>query len=401
MSNVPPVAPLSTGLVVPPLPQVSPTAPCQFPIDGTFRLHHGQVTAVLPTNIATPLRQEDFHKDIFWHVWDFTKRSVTAPKNVNDEDDPEDDDEEDDGEGTALSKYDCRYIQEVDGTPASKEDVKAMKTRLKGIFTRWEREARKEGLEPIGSFSILQDEQIDDLKRSMYTHFPILRICANHWKLRRLGGLIYPSWKVDWQKRVEQAEKKRKAKETRGRPGKRSKKASATTIDDTPSNPIPADDHPNTAHIDEVEELYADLQAAPALTSSSLPSDDNNSPAGAAPQNATPAANPIDNSVCSPSASAANVSLSVPAANPIAAVPAANPTATVPAANSTASAASVTTPIAACPPLAADPVSATTPVSAAVSATPGSTTSKTSDLPPPPTPSTTTKDINTSNMRIT
>ncbi len=255
------------------LPPIEQGGPPQYPPTQTHQrvIRHGRVTVVLPAGLDIPLDKDDYHKDILWFRSDFK-----AKNNVDG------DVEEAPSEDEEAANTRCRFIRNVDGTVVNQLVVKAMKKRMKGIFTRWEQAATKDGLQPAASFTALSDAHADDLRNSMYREFPLLRLCAHDWKLDLLGIITYPSWKTDRKRRQDRKEsKKRKGKSVQVRVTKRAKNATTIRTLDTPPHTITVDNDTNTSDtnigdtnddgVDFVDQLYAPTQP-PTLAVSPLAS---------------------------------------------------------------------------------------------------------------------------------
>lgn len=265
-----PLPPPANLLLPPPNPLHNPTnpnrplsPPCHPP--SHIRLQHGNVSIVIPRDLNTELNKRDFTEKVLWLRGDF-KAKQTRDGDVEESSDSEEEGADSEDESTNI-RY--RFIRNIDGSVVSVSVVSAMKKRMKGIFTRWEQEAARLNEHPPSCVTAFSDTQNDDLRCSMYTHFPLLRLCDFDWKLDKLAKMVYPGWKTDRKKRLVQLEKKRKAKALRGRSGKRNK--NATTAGPIESTTL---DGNSNALSNNVDQVYATLEPPPpsAASVSSVPS---------------------------------------------------------------------------------------------------------------------------------
>jgi hypothetical protein len=89
------------------------------------------------------------------------------------------------------------FIEKEDGTTIDGHQVTAVRKRTREVLTAI---AEQKGKVPA-EFGSLDIVSTTFFREQMIIICPFLRLCKSHWKVDRLGSIVYPAWYSTWIRR--------------------------------------------------------------------------------------------------------------------------------------------------------------------------------------------------------
>lgn len=128
-------------------------------------------------------------------------------------------DKDDDSEALGGIKS-TDYLETESGCPISKPDRQQLYAHAQLIWASFAK-ASKQG--PPAGFKMTDIQHLTQYRNEMEKEFPILQLCARHWKADQVWILNYPSWLRNWEIKVQRTEGKHIKTEGKKVPGEKCK----------------------------------------------------------------------------------------------------------------------------------------------------------------------------------
>jgi len=171
--------------------------PNQLGFGTTSSLPNGsQIPGIPHTSTITPLDQSEYPNVKWW-----TKKQWTSRSDHNDEASTVGDSDDDDQRKIKSTDY----LENQQGTPLTEGERREIYQHAQLIWASF----ANTGNPPAG-YKMVDIAYLTRYRDEMEREFPILQLCARHWKADQIWILNYPSWLRNWEKKVERGKNKRR-----------------------------------------------------------------------------------------------------------------------------------------------------------------------------------------------